>query len=73
MEPRRSIWRASRGSLHLGKRTSNAPGSCQLPRPDGTPDALSNQCRLVYLDLQLRRCRMASWESYQVDRFIDHM
>ncbi|GJV33607.1 putative reverse transcriptase domain-containing protein [Tanacetum coccineum] len=34
-----------------GKRTSSAPGSCQLPRPDGTHDLL------------LRRCRMASWDS----------
>ncbi|GJS71117.1 hypothetical protein Tco_0703958 [Tanacetum coccineum] len=54
---------ASPGSLLLGKRTSSAPGSCQLPRPDGTHDALSNQCHLVYLDLLLRRCRMASWDS----------
>ncbi|GJV82793.1 hypothetical protein Tco_1522691 [Tanacetum coccineum] len=38
---------ASRGSLRPGKRTSSAPGSCQLPRPDGTPHALFNQCRLV--------------------------
>ncbi|GJV77886.1 zinc finger, CCHC-type containing protein [Tanacetum coccineum] len=34
---------ASPGSLLPGKRTSSAPGSCQLPRPDGTHDALSNQ------------------------------
>ncbi|GJU68351.1 hypothetical protein Tco_1254610 [Tanacetum coccineum] len=34
-----------------GKWTSSAPGSCQLPRPDGTHDLL------------LRRCRMASWDS----------
>ncbi|GKB20522.1 hypothetical protein Tco_0854445 [Tanacetum coccineum] len=40
---------ASRGSLRPGKRTSSAPGSCQLPRPDGTPHALFNQCRLVVL------------------------
>ncbi|GKC49328.1 3-oxoacyl-[acyl-carrier-protein] reductase 4-like protein isoform X1, partial [Tanacetum coccineum] len=64
---------ASPGSLLPGKRTSNAPGSCQLPRPDGTHDALSNQCRLVYLDLLLRRCRMASWDSNLVDSFIDHI
>ncbi|GKE37399.1 hypothetical protein Tco_1460804 [Tanacetum coccineum] len=55
------------------KRTSSAPGSCQLPRPDGTHDALSNQCHLVYLDLLLRRCRMASWDSNLVDSFIDHI
>ncbi|GKA59466.1 hypothetical protein Tco_0758779 [Tanacetum coccineum] len=54
---------ASPGSLLPGKRTSSAPGSWQLPRPDGTHDALSNQCHLVYLDLLLRRCRMASWDS----------
>ncbi|GJR25952.1 retrovirus-related pol polyprotein from transposon TNT 1-94 [Tanacetum coccineum] len=64
---------ASPGSLLPGKRSSSAPGSCQLPRPDGTHDALSNQCRLVYLDLQLRRCRMASWDSNLVDSFIDHI
>ncbi|GJY58363.1 hypothetical protein Tco_0458255, partial [Tanacetum coccineum] len=64
---------ASPGSLLPGKRTSSAPGSCQLPRPDGTHDALSNQCRLVYLDLLLRRCRMASWDSNLVDSFIDHI
>ncbi|GKB77494.1 putative ribonuclease H-like domain-containing protein, partial [Tanacetum coccineum] len=59
---------ASPGSLLPGKRTSNAPGSCQLPRPDGTHDALSNQCRLVYLDLQLLRHHTAFSWSYLVDR-----
>ncbi|GJT41863.1 hypothetical protein Tco_0941728 [Tanacetum coccineum] len=64
---------ASPGSLLPGKQTNSAPGSCQLLRPDGTHDALSNQCRLVYLDLLLRRCRMASWDSNLVDSFIDHI
>ncbi|GJX59501.1 hypothetical protein Tco_0290891 [Tanacetum coccineum] len=64
---------ASLGSLLPGKQTSSAPGSCQLPRPDETHDALSNQCRLVYLDLLLRRYRMASWDSNLVDSFIDHI
>ncbi|GJV65354.1 hypothetical protein Tco_1476182 [Tanacetum coccineum] len=64
---------ASPGSLLPGKQTSSAPGSCKLPHPDGTHDALSNQCRLVYLDLLLRRCRMVSWDSNLVDSFIDHI
>ncbi|GJY57394.1 retrovirus-related pol polyprotein from transposon TNT 1-94 [Tanacetum coccineum] len=63
---------ASPGSLLPGKQTSSAPGSCQLPRPDGTHDALSNQCRLVYLDLLLRRCRMASWDSNLGERQKEH-
>ncbi|GKE02004.1 hypothetical protein Tco_1389987, partial [Tanacetum coccineum] len=29
MEPHRSVWHASPGSQLPGKRTSNAPGSCQ--------------------------------------------
>ncbi|GJR65417.1 hypothetical protein Tco_0011482 [Tanacetum coccineum] len=29
----------------------STPGSLQLPRPEGTRDALFNQCRLVYLDI----------------------
>nr|GEX36176.1 hypothetical protein [Tanacetum cinerariifolium] len=43
MEPHRSVWRASPGSPLPGQRTSSAPGSSQLPRPIGTPHALSNQ------------------------------
>ncbi|GJR25949.1 hypothetical protein Tco_1102181 [Tanacetum coccineum] len=43
-----------------GKWTSSAPGSCQLPRPDGTHDLL------------LRRCRMASWDSNLRERQKEH-
>ncbi|GJV58717.1 hypothetical protein Tco_1464817 [Tanacetum coccineum] len=72
MEPHRSVWRASPGSLLLGKRTRGAPRSCQLPRPEGTPDALFKQFLLVHPDLQLRRCRIASCESYLVgDKKLD--
>ncbi|GJS56250.1 hypothetical protein Tco_0629612 [Tanacetum coccineum] len=58
MEPRRSVWRASPRSPLPRKRTITT-GSCQLPCPNETHDALFNPCLLVHLDLQLRRCRMA--------------
>ncbi|GJX94522.1 serpin-ZX [Tanacetum coccineum] len=56
-----------------GEANKCATGSYQLHRPDGTHDALFNQCLLVHLDLQLRRCRMAFCESYLVDGFADHI
>ena len=72
MEPRRSIWRASQGPPLPGL-ANKATGSCQLPRPIGTHDAMSNQCLLVHLDLQLRRRLMAFCKSYLVDGFTDHI
>ncbi|GKD06797.1 hypothetical protein Tco_1181771 [Tanacetum coccineum] len=37
------------------ERNKCAPGSCQLPHPDGTHDSLFKHCLLVHPDLQLRR------------------